>query len=75
MYGIFGAQSGRVAGHGGYSGGGKRSFVWDEGTLDRFIAEPASISPNTNMIYPPVKDRAERKRIIEFPKSLKRGKA
>jgi len=27
------------------------------------------------MIYPLVKDRAERKKIIEFLKSLKRGKA
>lgn len=70
MYGIFGAQAGRVAGYGGYSGG-LSGLVWDEVTLDRFIADPASISPNTNMIYPPVKDPVERKKIINFLASLK----
>ena len=56
-------------------GRGLSGPVWDEVTLDRFIADPASISPSTYMIYPLVKDRAERKKIIEFLKSLKRGKA
>lgn len=70
MYGIFGAQAGRVAGFRGYSGG-LSGLVWDEVTLDRFIADPASISPNTNMIYPPVKDPVERKKIINFLASLK----
>ena len=70
MYGIFGSQAGRVAGYAGYSGG-LSGVVWDEVTLDRFIADPASISPNTNMIYPPVKDPIERKKIITFLASLK----
>ncbi len=51
--------------------GGLSGVVWDEVTLDRFIADPASISPNTNMIYPPVKDPLERKKIINFLASLK----
>ena len=69
MYGIFGAQAGRVAGYGGYSGG-LSGLVWDEVTLDRFIADPASVSSSTNMIFPPVKDAEERKKIIRFIRSL-----
>jgi len=73
MYGIFGAEAGQVEGYGGYSGGLK-GLVWDQVTLDRFIADPQSVSPNTNMIYPPVRDAEERKKIIEFLKSGKSGK-
>jgi len=74
IYGIFGADAGQVNGFNGYSGG-LTGFVWDEVTLDKFMADPASVSSSTNMIFPPVKDAEERKKIIEFLKSLKRGKA
>jgi cytochrome c len=68
MYGIFGAQAGQVKGYRGYSGG-LVNFTWDEATLDRFIANPASISTGTNMVSPPVADAAERGKIIRFLKS------
>jgi cytochrome c len=67
LHGIVGKEAGTVAGFGGYSGGLK-GFNWDEAMLDKFIADPASVSQGTNMIYPPVKDPAERKQIIEFMK-------
>ncbi len=69
LYGILGAKAGQVDGYDAYSGtlGG---FTWDEATLDKFIANPVSISTSTNMIYPPVADAATRKKIIEFIKSL-----
>jgi cytochrome c len=70
LYGIFGAKAGQVAGFNRYSGS-LSSFTWDEATLDKFIANPSSISTSTNMIYPPVADAATRKRIIEFIKSLR----
>ena len=69
MYGIYGAQAGRVEGYRGYSGG-LTGLVWDEATLDRFIANPAAISSGTNMITPPVSDPTERKKIIQFLKSI-----
>lgn len=68
MYGIFGAQAGQVEGYRGYSGG-LTGFTWDEAALDKFMANPVSVSVGTNMIYPPVADAAERKKIIEFLKS------
>jgi len=70
LFGIYGAEAGQVKGYRGYSGG-LRDFAWDDATLDRFIGNPTSVSPNTNMVYPPVTDGAERRRIIEFLKSLK----
>jgi hypothetical protein len=34
------------------------------------IADPASISTSSNMIFPPVAEAAERKKIIEFLKTI-----
>lgn len=70
VFGIIGARAGQVAGFRGYSGG-LDGIVWDEATLDRFIADPASVSSSTNMIFPPVAEAAERRRIIAFLKTLK----
>jgi cytochrome c len=69
MAGIFGAKSGQVAGYRGYSGG-LDGITWDEATLDRFISNPMSVSTSTNMVFPPVADAEERKKIIEFLKSI-----
>lgn len=49
MYGIFGAEAGKVPGFRGYSGG-LSGFNWDEAMLDKFIANPTSVSTSTNMI-------------------------
>jgi cytochrome c len=67
LYGIVGAKAGQVPGFSAYSGG-LAGITWDEAMLDKFIADPASVASSTNMIYPPVKDPAERKAIIEFLK-------
>lgn len=69
LSGIFGARAGEVPGYRGYSGA-LNGLVWDEATLDRFIADPASVATSTNMIYPPVSDATQRKKIIEFLKTI-----
>ena len=69
LAGIFGARAGEVEGYRGYSGA-LTGFVWDEETLDRFLADPASVSTSTNMVFPPVADPAKRRSIIEFLKSI-----
>jgi cytochrome c len=68
LFGIFGAKAGGVGEYRGYSGG-LVGFTWDAATLDRFMADPRAVSPGTTMIFPPVDDRAERTKIIEFLKS------
>lgn len=69
LYNIFGAKAGQVKGFANYSGSLQENITWDEATLDKFIADPVSVAPNTNMIYPGVPDAAERKKIIEFLRS------
>lgn len=68
LHGIVGKEAGTVAGFAAYSGSLK-GFTWDVATLDKFIAAPASVAPNTSMIYPPVDDPAVRKAIIDFMQS------
>ena len=70
LFGIFGARAGEVHGYRGYSGG-LTGLVWDEATLDRFIADPAALATSTNMTSPPVADASERRKIIEFLKSIR----
>jgi cytochrome c len=70
VYGVFGAKAGQVDGYRGYSGS-LTGITWDEATLDKFIANPASVSTSTNMVFPPVADAGERSKIIEFLKSIR----
>ena len=50
LHGIFGAKAGAAPGYANYSQGLKSSgIVWDEKTLDQFIANPDSVIPNNNM--------------------------
>jgi cytochrome c len=67
LHSVFGARAGKVAGYRSYSGG-LDDLVWDIQTLDRYLADPKSVSASTSMIYPPVRDPADRKRIIELLK-------
>jgi len=69
LAGIFGAKAGTAKEYRGYSGA-LSGLTWDEATLDRFIADPASLATSTNMIYPPVADASERAKIITFLKSI-----
>lgn len=70
MHGIFGAPAGQVKGFAAYSGS-LAGLVWDEATLDRFIAEPAAVAANTSMNYPLVGDPATRREIIEYLRSIR----
>src|SRR5262245_51351049 len=72
LNGIVGKPGGKVQGYGKYSGA-LDGITWDEATLDKFITDPQSVAPGTNMSYPPVHDEAERKKIIEFLKSTSSG--
>lgn len=68
LFGIVGAEAGAQKGFNNYSGA-LQGFTWDEATLDKLIAQPTAVSPNTTMIYPPVDDAAIRKAIIAFLKT------
>jgi len=60
--GVIGRRAGSVADY-GYSPAMKKSgIVWNEKTLDRFLADPLKTVPGTTMTYagvPAAKDRAD----------------
>jgi cytochrome c len=66
--GLFGRRAGSVPGF-DYSPAMKRSgIVWNEKTLERFIANPGLTVPGTNMGYAGVKDKKERADLIAYLK-------
>ena len=66
LYGVFG----RKAGEGGdfrYSPALKRSgIVWDERTVDRFIADPQAVVPGNRMPFAGIADAAARADLIAY---------
>ena len=64
--GLFGRRAGTVPGF-EYSDAMKRSkIVWNERTLDRFLANPLAAVPGTSMGYAGVTDRKERADLIAY---------
>ena len=58
--GLLGRRAGSVPGF-DYSPAMKRSaIIWDENTLDRFLAAPMKLVPGTTMTYDGVPDRHDR---------------
>jgi cytochrome c len=66
--GLFGRRAGTVKGY-PYSDAMKRSgIVWNDGSLDRFLAAPLTAVPGTSMGYAGVEDATERGNLIAFLK-------
>jgi cytochrome c len=66
--GLFGRRAGSVQGF-AYSQAMKKSnIVWDEKTLDRFLASPLGAVPGTAMGYAGITDRQERADLIAYLK-------
>lgn len=45
-------------------------LVWDEATLDAYLVDPRAVVPGTKMVFPGVRDPAERAAIIAYLKTL-----
>ncbi len=71
LHQIIGKKAGTAPGYATYSQGLKSSgIVWDEKTLDQFIANPDSVIPSNNMKpYKGITDPALRAAIVSFLKS------
>lgn len=64
--GLIGRKAGSVPGF-DYSGAMKESkLVWNEKTLDRFLADPVKTVPGTTMTYAGVSDARERADLIAY---------
>lgn len=64
--GLVGRRAASIEGF-AYSDAMKRSgLVWDEKTLDRFLADPLKMVPGTTMGYAGIPDRKERADLIAY---------
>ena len=49
----------------------KFDHVWDEETLDKYLADPRALVPGTRMIFTGIKDEKERQDVIAYLETLK----
>ena len=49
---------------------GAGGFVWNEQNLDRYLENPKSVVPNGKMVFPGVKDGADRADLVAYLKTL-----
>lgn len=66
--GLLGRHAGSVPGFEYSAAMKKANIVWNEKTLDRFIANPLKTVPGTNMTYAGVTDPRERADLIAYLK-------
>jgi cytochrome c len=70
LVGIIGRPAGSVEGF-SYSEAMKDSgIVWDEATLDKFLADPKAVVPHTKMAFAGLKKDEDRTDVIAYLKSL-----
>jgi cytochrome c len=66
---IFGRKAGSVEGF-NYSDALKNSgIVWDEASIDAYVADPKGKIPGNKMVFVGIKDEADRKNLIAFLKA------
>ena len=69
LVGVYGREAGKVEGYSYSRGLVEAEFVWDEQTLDPWLADPKAVIPNTKMVLKLSKpeDRAD---VIAYLKSM-----
>lgn len=73
--GLLGRRAGRLPGY-AFSVAMQRSgIVWDEQALDRFLAAPMRVVPDTTMTYAGVPDARDRRDLIAYLRAAGQGEA
>src|SRR6516162_10125287 len=71
LFGVVGRKSASVENY-NYSEAMKQfDHTWDAETLDKYLADPRAVVPNTKMIFPGIKDEKERQDVIAYLETLK----
>ena len=71
LAGVFGRKAAALPGF-AYSPALRQSgLTWDEPTLDRWLESPAQTVPGNRMVYPGMRDAADRRAVIAYLKTLK----
>jgi cytochrome c len=71
LFGVIGRQSASLENFNYSEGMKKFEHTWDEQTLDLYLADPRGTVPGTKMIFPGIKDKAERDDVIAYLVTLK----
>ena len=70
LVGIIGRKAGSVEGF-SYSQAMKQSgIVWDEATLDKYLADPKAVVPHTKMAFAGLSSEQDRQNVIAYLQSL-----
>ena len=70
LFGVVGRSAGSVAGFNYTADQKKLGLVWAAATLDKYLANPRAMVPDTTMIYAGLKDDAERADLIAYLETL-----
>src|SRR6516165_11981481 len=71
LFGVVGRKSASLDNF-AYSDAMKKfDHVWDDETLDKYLADPRALVPGTRMIFTGIKDEKERQDVIAYLETLK----
>jgi cytochrome c len=70
LFGVIGRRPGSVPGFNYTADHKKLDVTWDAATLDKYLANPRAMVPDTSMIYSGLKDDAERADLIAYLETL-----
>lgn len=71
LFGVYGAHSGHVADYSYSQAMRDAGIIWDDASLDAFIANPQQVVPQTRMAFVGEPGAAKREAIIAYLKTLK----
>jgi cytochrome c len=71
LFGVVGRKSASLENYTYSEAMKKFDHTWDQQTLDTYLADPRAVVPGTKMIFPGIKDEAERQDVIAYLETLK----
>jgi cytochrome c len=70
LFGVIGREAGSVPGFQYTADHKKLDMTWDAATLDKYLANPRAMAPDTSMIYARLKNDTERADLIAYLETL-----
>lgn len=71
LFGVVGRKSAALGGYNFSAAMKEFDRVWDEKSLDTYLADPRATVPGTTMIFPGIKDKKERDDVIAYLETLR----
>jgi cytochrome c len=70
LFGVVGQKAGSVPGFQYTADHKKLGITWDAANLDKYLANPRAMVPDTSMIYPGLKNAAKRADLVAYLETL-----